>query len=1095
MNFFTKIMKGEGKWLRSKLLSKTHHRGMALVITLTTLVLVTVLIIAFFSRAQLNRQVSYSSTNQLKADLLARSALKIITGELRDEIADTTYSKTLNGGNSAYPTFYQPKTPTDLQPRQTGVASATGHIVKVSAANQPIRSNGTIQGSDVSISTPGRNGRLLTASRWFTSGTSSPQLGSQATLPTWFFVTRGNDIKTPASVADAKNPAKDDYIIGRFAYTVYDLGGLLDANLAGHPSSTQINADAAYKSSPAYADLTVLGLNATTVTDFLSWRNASTGADNITFNEWATGNPPTSGTSNLGAKGAAQSGHLSIVAGDNAVLSRHDLLDNAHLASNASLLTHFSRSINSPSFIPFTVTANNPALPDVRFSTSGTCTHYHDNGTTETYTVQAGDPLLQRRFSLAKLAWITSSGPNTSAFASSLSKADQTAAIKACFGLEWNTTTKQWDYTEQNDSFQIKPLSEVSTTSPVREPNFIELLKAGIVEGSLGTASTLASNGDSQTAALPSQQACEGSKDLQILQIGANMIDCVKSDNYSTTLTLDIAGTAVPVHGVVDLPYIYGLMANAIYNISYVDDAYDQVNSAALSLVPALFNPHIGGVTNTGNPTDIRVRIYCGNLQKVYLQNTGAVASATDLGSGRDLTDNNIIDIPSGNFENFRSAVKPVKAEEGSSNFTVTGTTPALGTPDRFHALPYYTYPAKALPAKFKKQTSDSNGKAGSQFFRTRVNNLLVVMEYKNPVTGWKIYDRLVGNEAYTSVGTGIGPKSANAWGNLDFLPNYSSLSKSGTTSIVAFTGTSGGVVKIDPRSTRFGVSNVNGSWAINPDMLTNSGLVFNRPFGTPNVSSGSAIYPGKWFQGGKKKWNDTDGTNIANKEDVDGTPRPADGSLGINLFSNLATTTNACRPVILHRPFRSVAELGYVFRESPWKTLSFFDETSGDSALLDLFSIADEGPVIAGRAFLNTTQTAVPQSLLSGVAQSYDGSSALSNPGAIASAYKTYATSGTVAALNVAGLANFMSSSYLTGAYSTVTTPIKSSRESVVRALAGNTQTRTWNLFIDVVAQTGRANTLSDFIVEGEKRYWLSIAIDRYTGKIISEQLEPANE
>ena len=47
--------------------------------------------------------------------------------------------------------------------------------------------------------------------------------------------------------------------------------------------------------------------------------------------------------------------------------------------------------------------------------------------------------------------------------------------------------------------------------------------------------------------------------------------------------------------------------------------------------------------------------------------------------------------------------------------------------------------------------------------------------------------------------------------------------------------------------------------------------------------------------------------------------------------------------------------------------------------------------------------------------------------------------------------------------------------------------QTRTWNLFIDVIAQTGRyapgtANVTdaNKFIVEGEKRYWLHIALGR---------------
>ncbi|MCA1658742.1 MAG: hypothetical protein LC627_05540, partial [Verrucomicrobiaceae bacterium] len=59
--------------------------------------------------------------------------------------------------------------------------------------------------------------------------------------------------------------------------------------------------------------------------------------------------------------------------------------------------------------------------------------------------------------------------------------------------------------------------------------------------------------------------------------------------------------------------------------------------------------------------------------------------------------------------------------------------------------------------------------------------------------------------------------------------------------------------------------------------------------------------------------------------------------------------------------------------------------------------------------------------------------------------------------------------------------------------------QARTWNLMIDVIAQSGRypptATTLRDFVVEGEKRYWLHVAIDRFTGEVIDRQLEAVYE
>jgi hypothetical protein len=70
---------------------------------------------------------------------------------------------------------------------------------------------------------------------------------------------------------------------------------------------------------------------------------------------------------------------------------------------------------------------------------------------------------------------------------------------------------------------------------------------------------------------------------------------------------------------------------------------------------------------------------------------------------------------------------------------------------------------------------------------------------------------------------------------------------------------------------------------------------------------------------------------------------------------------------------------------------------------------------------------------------------------------------------------------------------------EAPVRAMSDVANTRTWNLLIDIIAQSGQmspsAQTLNDFIVEGERRYWLHIAIDRYTGKVIDQQLETVYE
>jgi hypothetical protein len=76
----------------------------------------------------------------------------------------------------------------------------------------------------------------------------------------------------------------------------------------------------------------------------------------------------------------------------------------------------------------------------------------------------------------------------------------------------------------------------------------------------------------------------------------------------------------------------------------------------------------------------------------------------------------------------------------------------------------------------------------------------------------------------------------------------------------------------------------------------------------------------------------------------------------------------------------------------------------------------------------------------------------------------------------------------------------MKKRRKTVARALSDTTQTRTWGLMIDVIAQAGRyppnATSLQKgFVVEGEQHYWVHVAIDRFTGQVIDKQIEVVSE
>src|SRR5205814_4586758 len=91
------------------------------------------------------------------------------------------------------------------------------------------------------------------------------------------------------------------------------------------------------------------------------------------------------------------------------------------------------------------------------------------------------------------------------------------------------------------------------------------------------------------------------------------------------------------------------------------------------------------------------------------------------------------------------------------------------------------------------------------------------------------------------------------------------------------------------------------------------------------------------------------------------------------------STSTDPIRPIVMNRPFRSVGEMGYAFRDQPFKTLDFSSSTSSDNGLLDLFTVNENDTangITAGVINLNTAQDAPVSAILahSITAQGMDG-------------------------------------------------------------------------------------------------------------------------
>jgi hypothetical protein len=286
--------------------------------------------------------------------------------------------------------------------------------------------------------------------------------------------------------------------------------------------------------------------------------------------------------------------------------------------------------------------------------------------------------------------------------------------------------------------------------------------------------------------------------------------------------------------------------------------------------------------------------------------------------------------------------------------------------------------------------------------------------------------------------------------------------------------------------------------------------------------------------------WSDTANNGNPNPSVTSGTI-PAPPVIGLPMAtastSGSGTGDYVSRPTILHRPFKSVAELGYVFRDSPWRNLDLSFPESGDAALLDVFCINENSApnsLAAGRVNLNTRQAPVLQALLAGTILDKDASPLLSSTlsSTLAAALAAQLVARTSGALPLASRADLVGSLTLTGtspapaATALASNPNPSSyysgfsadvgtvagingtpialvtrqRESVMRALADSGTARVWNLMIDIIAQSGQyrpnaQNVSSDFVVQGERRYWLHVAIDRYTGQILDKQMELVTE
>ena len=204
-----------------KFLHSRHgaSKGAALIIVLAFVVLATALGLAYFSRTTTDRQLAQSSYNDTSADLLARSALDITVSDLKQEIATTADNRkhTIQPSRYGVPPITDPSAHPEFDPAEFfGRPYRPRH--RVSALALPRRT-----GASISLARWNSHYLIPRASTGI-SIDSTPV--SSFTAPDWVLVTAQGPNSAPAPNA----------VIGRYAFAVYDEGGLMNMNLGGFPT-------------------------------------------------------------------------------------------------------------------------------------------------------------------------------------------------------------------------------------------------------------------------------------------------------------------------------------------------------------------------------------------------------------------------------------------------------------------------------------------------------------------------------------------------------------------------------------------------------------------------------------------------------------------------------------------------------------------------------------------------------------------------------------------------------------------------------------------------------------------------------------------
>ena len=377
-------------------------------------------------------------------------------------------------------------------------------------------------------------------------------------------------------------------------------------------------------------------------------------------------------------------------------------------ANALQYLSTFSRETSAPSFSPSnpagstidyaalanSATAVNPNFLSRRVTTAFT----RFDGTT----AAVGEPLVKTRFPLSRLAWITYKGPSALrtlppqsptllptdpnydmwalqwlyGIPASYLKAGTAASIQACFGLTFGVNAGDpWTYSH-GAANRILRLDEVAAAG--REPDFFELLQAGILNGSLGqnTAPPPGTSGGGVTGGNVWDVGYMSNTTQHVLSIGAAIIDQADPDSIPTRIQFNPSGTLWTAYGVENLPYI-----TQMYPIAGASP--NTPSQWASYLTFQLWNPHQNASTlpNTVRlPVDGAIGIFRGGNTETWVSGTTPQIIANGNNTGQSVTLNSAFSFsapsPLTNVDTTNAVAAPGPAAGGAFAILTAPTVP-----------------------------------------------------------------------------------------------------------------------------------------------------------------------------------------------------------------------------------------------------------------------------------------------------------------------------------------------------------------------------------------------------------------------------------